>query len=120
QRAFAAARAQASAEARRARDLEAATHELGERVAGLERRLIEPAAGGARLHKAALRLEALDEDEIYPALLDLVRDQLGADACEVYALDRGRLEVRASAPPPGSAAARAASPPVALRRSAAD
>ncbi|MGE0713085.1 MAG: GAF domain-containing protein [Planctomycetota bacterium] len=61
----------------------------------LERRIVEPTTSVAMLYEAAQRLEALDEERLYPAILEVLVGHLDARQAGVLALDEGgRLHPR--------------------------
>ncbi|GIW70598.1 MAG: hypothetical protein KatS3mg102_0140 [Planctomycetota bacterium] len=87
---------------RRARQAERERERLAERLViaeaanrELERRIVEPAAGVARLYEAARRLEAMDEEALYPAVLEIASEHLQADRCAIYLLEGELLRLRA-------------------------
>jgi len=79
-----------------AQSADAAACEMAARFADVERRLVEPAAQVAQLHRHVSRLDSLDEPELLCALVDVVREHLGAGAAWVYLVDGTRLVPRAS------------------------
>lgn len=79
-----------------ARDGLAARLAIEERArAALERRRLDPGAGLALLAEAAARIEKLSEEDLYPAVLALLADHLGADECSIFSVEAGRLRERA-------------------------
>jgi GGDEF domain-containing protein len=66
--------------------------------AELEKRIVGQTASIASLYDAARRLETLQAEELYPAILDVVVEFLEAEACALYLLRDGGLELRAARP----------------------
>jgi GGDEF domain-containing protein len=76
--------------------LEAKLQLAVERQLALERRGLDPAAQVALLHRAAVQLDSLEEEELFPAILAILAEQLDVDAAEVYAVEPTGLAVRAA------------------------
>ena len=60
----------------------------------LERRVAEESASLTTLHDTARVLDTLDLDRLYPGIVDVAKRFIGADACELYLIEGGRLELR--------------------------
>jgi len=75
---------QARAQLREAQTLQANLDVELRARAELERRVVEPAASVALLYEAAQRLEALEEQPLYEAVVETATQHLQADACALY------------------------------------
>jgi GGDEF domain-containing protein len=88
------------------RSLSARYASATEVISELERRVADQSVTVTTLDDVARRLEAFDVGEIYPAVVDILRLCLPAEAASVYALQTGHLVAKAHVPalqtaPPG-------------------
>lgn len=72
--------------------LEKAKHELDNRIISQEHTL-------ASLYQAAQGLKSLDEQNIYPAVMQLLKEFIGVQACSVYGIYGNTLKLITADPP---------------------
>ncbi len=68
----------------------------------IDTRIISQEQTLSTLYEAAQGLRSLEEKDIYPAVLDLLRDYLKVEDSCVYAIEGDHLRLKAHAGPPGS------------------
>lgn len=61
----------------------------------LRARASEEESGLERIHHIAQRLAVLEEEDLYPGLVDVVAEALGAEACSVYVVEGRSLKLMA-------------------------